>query len=298
MSAFVVGVGALAAPGRGVAALRAALAHGPTTARRVNDPAGELRMRGLRPLSHASRLACVAAADALGHPDPPPGTRERRGVVLGTRWGSIEPLVEFERTARRDGAHLVSPARFPNVVVSAHAGYLGILFGLAGPNVTLCGPAAGLEAVGEAVDMLALDRADHVLAGGTDDLGASIAACLDDPGEAAAALLLAREPASDRATLARVTGVASRPAKGDRRELIAALDGADRAERLWWSGDPPPITSAVQHALAPVTGDCRAANGALAAVLAASDVAELGVPVLVTAFPADGTQAAALFWPV
>ncbi|MBA2357319.1 MAG: hypothetical protein H0V84_02690 [Actinobacteria bacterium] len=49
--------------------------------------------------------------------------------------------------AADEGPALVNPSHFPNVVVNARAGYLGILFGLAGPNVTLCGPGTGLEAV-------------------------------------------------------------------------------------------------------------------------------------------------------
>ena len=37
------------------------------------DVAEHLELRGLRPLARASRLACVAAASALRHPEPLPG---------------------------------------------------------------------------------------------------------------------------------------------------------------------------------------------------------------------------------
>lgn len=166
-----------------------------------------LKLRGLRPLARASRLACVAAAEALGHPGPLPAAPERCAVVLGTRFASIEPLVEFNRSAVTDGPGLVNPSSFPNVVVNAHAGYLGILFGLAGPNVTLCGETAGLEALHQAFDLLELGRTDAVLAGGVESYGETLLEGLrrtgsDEPQEAAAFLVLGREgagPQLDRA---------------------------------------------------------------------------------------------------
>ena len=45
---------------------------------------------------------------------------------------------------------------------------------LAGPNVTLCGEAAGLEALGQALDLLELGRADAVLAGGVEAYGETL----------------------------------------------------------------------------------------------------------------------------
>ena len=174
------------------------------------DVSEHLQLRGLRPLARASRLACVAAAAALRHPEPLPATRERCAVVLGTRFASIEPLVEFNRAAITDGPALVNPSSFPNVVVNAHAGYLGILFGLAGPNVTLCGETAGLEALGQALDLLELGRAEIVLAGGVEAYGDMLFEGLrrageEEPEEAAAFVLVGREgmgPTLERAALA------------------------------------------------------------------------------------------------
>jgi hypothetical protein len=135
---------------------------------------------------------------------------ERCAVVLGTRFASIEPLVEFNRAAVTDGPGLVNPSSFPNVVVNAHAGYLGILFGLAGPNVTLCGEAAGLDAFGQALDLLELGRTDLVLAGGVEAYGETLFEGLrrtgaDEPEEAAAFLLLSQSgsgPTFDRTDVA------------------------------------------------------------------------------------------------
>jgi 3-oxoacyl-(acyl-carrier-protein) synthase len=165
------------------------------------DVAEHLQLRGLRPLARASRLACVAAAAALRHPSPLPAAPERCAVVLGTRFASIEPLVDFNRVALTDGPGLVNPSSFPNVVVNAHAGYLGILFGLAGPNVTLCGESAGLEAIEQAFDLLELGRADVVLAGGVEAYGETLFEGLRRAGadelEEAAAFVLLSQSGSD-----------------------------------------------------------------------------------------------------
>lgn len=179
-----------------------------------DDIGGQLRLRGLRPLSRASRLACVAAAAALDHPEPPPAAPERCAVVLGTRFASIEPLVDFNRVAIAEGPALVNPSSFPNVVVNAHAGYLGILFGLAGPNVTLCGEAAGLEAFNQALDLLELGRADAVLAGGVEAYGETLYEGLrrvgaEEPQEAAAFLLLGRDGPGPTLTRADVDALAA-----------------------------------------------------------------------------------------
>jgi 3-oxoacyl-(acyl-carrier-protein) synthase len=197
------------------------------------DVAEHLELRGLRPLARASRLACVAAAAALRYPEPLPAAPERCAVVLGTRFASIEPLVEFNRVAVLDGPGFVNPSSFPNVVVNAHAGYLGILFGLAGPNVTLCGAAAGLEAFGHALDLLEFGRADAVLAGGVEAYGETLfeglrRAGAEEPEEAAAFLVLGRNgegPTLDRADFDALT---SNGAAAGALVAVRALEPAER----------------------------------------------------------------------
>jgi Beta-ketoacyl synthase, N-terminal domain len=253
--AVVLGLGCISRTGYGPAGLSAAKEAG---FGRVGefDPAGYLELRGLRPLARAGRIACAAAAGALGHPGPLPVGAERCAVVLGTRFASIEPLVEFDRVAAADGPALVNPSSFPNVVVNAHAGYLAILFRLAGPNVTLCGPDAGLEALGLALDLLELGRADAVLAGGVEALGETLSEGLRrtgtaSPGEGSGFLLLGR----------------SGPGLG---VSLERADADTRAEREWSEAD-----------VARAAGDCGAAAGPLAAVLAIEAAVAGGAPQLV-----------------
>ena len=200
------------------------------------DPADQLQVRGLRPLSRASRLACAAAARALDHPGPLPASSDRCAVVLGTRFASVEPLVEFNHVALSDGPALVNPSRFPNVVVNAHAGYLGILFRLAGPNVTLCGEGAGVDALAQALDLLELGRADAVLAGGVDASGPTLLEGLRRVGadqfpDAAAFVVLAREGVGPTLQRAEIDELAQAPPG-------AAVGVLPYVERLAASGTP------------------------------------------------------------
>ena len=205
----VLGWGAISPGGVGDEALRPP-ASPPAGARVIEgfDVSEHLQMRGLRPLSRASRLACVAAAAALDYPRALELDPSRCAVVVGSRWGHIDPLFEFEQTAAADGPALVNPSHFPNVVANVHAGYLAILFGLSGPNVTLCGPGAGMEAIGLGLDLLDLGRADAVLAGGVEALGPALLEAETRsggepaPGEGAAFVLLGspgggREPVAE-----------------------------------------------------------------------------------------------------
>lgn len=331
----VLGIGVIAAPGYGPDTLATAWRDGwtlppaptelaieghesqPLGAIPALDPTRYVKLRGMRPLSRASQLGCIAAAAALRFPEPLPFAADDVGVVLGTRWGSIEPLAEFDRSAALNGTHLVNPAQFPNVVVNAHAGYLGILFGLCGPNVTLCGASAGLEAIVHAADLLDLGRADAVLAGGVEALGRTLlhgharAGLLDHddpPGEGGALLLLSRR-STDRPVLARIVGWASATAtRADTIEttratvLRAALGdhAPETVETIWHAGRS--IESFAALGIAPervraigrITGDCQAATGAIGAALAVDQAARGAGPVLATAFPPIGVQSAIL----
>lgn len=306
MTAVVVGSGCIGPYGYGPEALVRARRDGRADDRRTIDDfdaSAYLQRRGLRPLSRASLLAAVAAAAALGQPAEPAGARERRGVVLGTRWASLEPLFDFERTAARDGPALVSPAQFPNVVVNVHAGYLGILFQRGGPNVTVCGPAAGLEAIGQALDLLLLDRASNVLAGGADALGEPVLRGLEragyEPAEEAAAFLLLAPEGEHPSPTARIAAYATGPPTAD-GVVEAALNqagvAADDVAAYWLAGAAPwRLVRAVGRAR--IVEGVSGAAGALAAVAAAETVAGTAAPAVAASFPADAKHIAVVLAP-
>ena len=242
----VIGCGSLCALGSGADALEGApgaglRAEGPRVLADF-DPARYLQAKGLRTASRAAQLAAVAASEALAYAERMAARPERCGVVLGTRWASLEPLVEFDRRAAMESPSCVSPSLFPNVVANTHAGFLGILFGFGGPNVTVCGPEAGLEALGHAIDLIELGRADLVLAGGVEALGPTMLeglrrAAVSNPGEAAAFLVLSRS--------------------GDGVGIERMGPGTTAGEPVWSAAS-----------LEAATGYTGAAGGALAAVRA------------------------------
>ncbi len=301
----VLGWGAISAGGVGEDAFRSASPSASRGPRLVEgfDLAEHVQMRGLRSLSRASRLACAATAAALDHPRPLEADPARCAVVVGSRWGHIDPLFDFEQTAAAEGPSLVNPSHFPNVVANVHAGYLAILFGLAGPNVTVCGPGAGLEAIGIALDLLALERADVVLAGGVEALGPALleaemrAGGELPPGEGAAFLLLGRADRGRR-PLAEVAGFASGPAAVGCALANAELEPTGVAGAIgapaWPSGTGLSVPA---RSIAEVAGDAQAAGGALAAAMASAEVARVGRPFVAAAFPAAGTGCALVLRP-
>ncbi len=255
--------------GRGLDDLAAAVAEQdarPSDGGRLAPPrfsddalAAALAMRGLRPLSRTARLAMVAAVDVW----PSTGaSTSRDAIVLGSRWAGVEPLADFVRQAATHGPDMVFPMAFPNTVASVHAGYVAILLGIPGANVSVCGRESGREAFARGVALIEADRADRVLVLAADAAEPAVVAGDSLAAEGAAAVLLIGPGASldeHRRPLARVAswGV-ERPDPGERQRAPTARgNGMDAA-------------------LHRVVGECGAAAGLLALALAAREVAGTG----------------------
>lgn len=170
---------ALAAGASGIAPLAGELAEGlrdPHAAEaRDYDPARTLGDRNLRPLDRTARLAASAASLALAAAGPEALAGGEVGLALGTLFGSLRTIAEFDRRALQMGANYASPLDFANSVINAAAGQAAIWHGLRGVNATVGGgPVAGLLAFGYATDQLR-DRANAggpvaMLAGGAEEI--------------------------------------------------------------------------------------------------------------------------------
>jgi 3-oxoacyl-[acyl-carrier-protein] synthase II len=125
--------------------------------------------------------ACQAVDDArLPVPFVAP---ERVGLSFGTGLGCLLSDAEFYAKVVAQGAAAASPRVFAYTVSSAAAGEVSIALGVHGPNVSShAGLAAGAAAIGYAVDLLRLGKADVMLAGGADANGADLAMALRDMG--------------------------------------------------------------------------------------------------------------------
>ena len=137
------------------------------------DPAAYAGEGNYRPLDRTGRLAVAAVELALSGAG---WTREARreadlGLVLGTMFGSVRTIAEFDRRALTAGPNYVKPFDFANSVINAAAGQAAIWHGLRGVNATIAGgTGAGVQALGYAADLVASGQLDAVVAGGADEL--------------------------------------------------------------------------------------------------------------------------------
>jgi 3-oxoacyl-[acyl-carrier-protein] synthase II len=137
------------------------------------DPLHLLGKKGLRTLDRSTRL--ISAAAKLALEDAGLQITEENthsiGVSIGTTFGSLHSIAEFDRQGLIEGPKYVNPSHFPNTVINSPASQVSIRFQIKGFNTTIStGFCAGLDAVSYAVDFIRLGRADIILAGGVEEL--------------------------------------------------------------------------------------------------------------------------------
>jgi len=191
----VTGAGVLAALGDSAAGLHRALLDGRSAVRPLEtlaappghaplwpewgaelngfSPERYLEGANLRPLDRTGRLAAAAARLAIADA----GWSEEllaeaeAGLVLGTMFGSVRTIAEFDRRALTAGPAYVKPFDFANSVINAAAGQAAIHHRLTGVNTTVAGgTTAGLQALAHAADLIRLGRSRAVLAGGAEEM--------------------------------------------------------------------------------------------------------------------------------
>ncbi len=137
------------------------------------DPEIFLGKKGLRELDRSARLVCSAAKLAiddarLGITDENTGSI---GVSIGTTFGSLHSISQFDRQGLLEGPRYVNPSHFPNTVLNSPASRVSIRFNIKGFNTTIStGFCASLDALSYATDFIRLQRATAVLAGGVEEL--------------------------------------------------------------------------------------------------------------------------------
>lgn len=127
----------------------------------------------VRPIDRTGRLAIVAAQLALESSGWSAEMRREHEVslVLGTMFGSVRTIAEFDRRALEAGPKYAKPFEFANSVINAAAGQTAIWHDLRGVNSTVAGGAsAGLQAIAYGAEMIRTGRASAVLAGGVEEL--------------------------------------------------------------------------------------------------------------------------------
>ena len=140
-------------------------------ARMIEDPAGRLDRVEAKRLDRSAQAALVAGREAwadagLVGADLDP---VRVAVVIGTGVGGLSTLLANHNALRDKGYRHVSPRLVQMDMPNAPAAVLSIeIHAGAGAIAPTSACASGSEALVHALDLLRLDRADVVLAGGTE----------------------------------------------------------------------------------------------------------------------------------
>ncbi|MCJ7511772.1 MAG: beta-ketoacyl-ACP synthase II [Anaerolineales bacterium] len=135
------------------------------------DAEAALGRRLARRTDRFTQFAQVSAEQALADSglQVTDAIRDRVGVIIGTGIGGVTTLVAENERYLSQGPRRVSPHTVPMMLPDAAAGQLAIAFGLRGPNmavVTAC--ASSSNAIGEAAEMIRHNRAEAMVAGGSE----------------------------------------------------------------------------------------------------------------------------------
>jgi 3-oxoacyl-[acyl-carrier-protein] synthase II len=136
------------------------------------EPELYLKGRSLRQIDRTGQLLASAARMALENSGwtAEALTRNDVGLVLGTMFGSMHTISEFDRRCLVDGPACVSPMNFANTVINSAASQTAIWHNLRGMNsTTSTGATSGLVAIGYAADLIRCGWQTAVLAGGADE---------------------------------------------------------------------------------------------------------------------------------
>jgi 3-oxoacyl-[acyl-carrier-protein] synthase II len=184
----ITGLGVLSPLGNGVDETCSQLILGRSGIRRLTGPRYE-RLRSpigapvdfdgpthfdavrCRMLDRVSQLALVAAAQAIGDAgiDFATEQRERCGVSVGTSMGGVETTDEAYYSLYGERSERVQPLNILAAMSNAPAAWIGIEYGLSGPNLTYSSAcSSSAVAVGEAARRIQCNDMDVMVAGGTE----------------------------------------------------------------------------------------------------------------------------------
>ncbi len=192
----ITGVGMISPLGHTVADTWAAIVAGqsglgPMT---LIDPAdhtsgGLCEVKGFEPMQYMSakearrrdrvqQFPAVAAQEAMAQSglEVTDANRERIGVYMGTGIGGIRALIEQEHILLDKAYRRLSPFGITMIMPNGAGGMLSIIYGLQGPNTTICTAcAAANDAIGHAFRAIQWGEMDAALAGGAETVLAPIA---------------------------------------------------------------------------------------------------------------------------
>ena len=93
----------------------------------------------------------------------------RSGVIVGSGIGGLSTIYENSILLEKSGARKISPFFIPSSLINLASGQVSIKYNFKGPNhstVTAC--ASGAHAIGDSFRLIQLNKADVMVAGGTE----------------------------------------------------------------------------------------------------------------------------------
>ncbi len=149
----IQGIGMVSALGRGIDSLETVLETGPIAPSMIEVPfrpalfpvyavaketlKDKTALSRMRRADRFSKMAVLAAIDALQNAGIELHDPARTGVVLGTAFGPHPTVFSFLDDILEFGDDAVSPTLFSHSVHNAAASYVSVALGLAGPAMTL-----------------------------------------------------------------------------------------------------------------------------------------------------------------
>jgi 3-oxoacyl-[acyl-carrier-protein] synthase II len=173
----IAGIGIIFSGGRGLDSLEKTLAQGqvtPTQDCRV--PAEALTdkevLKEARRADTFTKMAVLAAHDALADSGIPQETRQKMGVILATAFGPHVTTFNFLDDILTYGDAGVSPTLFSHSVHNAAASYIALNLQTRGPTITMTQFADSFhQALILAESWLKENRCEYILVGSTDQTG-------------------------------------------------------------------------------------------------------------------------------
>ncbi|MEU8134013.1 beta-ketoacyl-[acyl-carrier-protein] synthase family protein [Streptodolium elevatio] len=133
------------------------------------EPTEALDRVQARRLDRCEQVALIAAREAWADAGAPQVEPARLAVVIGTGTGGALTMLEQDDVLEARGARRVSPHTVPMLMANGPAAWVSLELGArAGAHTPVSACASGAEAIAYGLDLIRLDRADVVVAGGAE----------------------------------------------------------------------------------------------------------------------------------
>ena len=135
------------------------------------DPSRYMPFKETRRTDRFTQLAIAASRTAIENSgmDLTRVDMTRMGVLIGSGIGGLQTIQDQHAVLLKKGPSRVSPFMIPMLIVNMASGYVSMLFGIKGPNVSVvsaCATAA--HAVGESYRWILHNDVEVMVAGGTE----------------------------------------------------------------------------------------------------------------------------------